>query len=305
MTPPRWWMVTVRTDASWDAELLPSLLLESGARAVLEEGEGLFTAPFEPPAEPDSAAEELRSALVAGSGLADLEVTWRWQPHEDWESLWRQGLQPRRVTDRLVVTPTWEVPDRRPGDLVVALDPGMAFGTAEHATTRGCLRLLDGTVSPGDRVADIGAGSAILSVAAALLGAGGVLAVESDPYAVEAARENVGRNGVADRVEVEERLADVPWLETAGPLDGIVANIERGVVVPLLPGLRGALRPGGWLILSGIQEFEASAVRNAAGAEGLTLAREDREDGWWSALFRLPAPPGAEGTSGTPLRPPG
>jgi ribosomal protein L11 methyltransferase len=296
-------MVTVRTDASWDADLLPSLLMESGARAVLEEGEGVFTAPFEPPADPDRAAVELRSALVAESGLAELDLTWRWQPHEDWESLWRRGLQPRRVTDRLVITPTWDTPERRPGDLVVTLDPGMAFGTAEHATTRGCLRLLDGTVSAGDRVADIGAGSAILSVAAALLGAATVLAVESDPYAVEAARENVVRNQVSDRVSVEERLVDVPWLQETGPGDGIVANIERGVVVPLLPGLRTALRPGGWLILSGIQDFEAPAVRSAAEAEGFIFVREDREDGWWSSLFRRPDPLPAEGPSGRP-RPP-
>lgn len=303
MIPPRWWMVTVRADPSMDAEILPSLLLESGARAVLEEEEGHFIAPFEPPAHPDAAAAALRSALVRETGLEELEVTWHWQPHEDWESLWRQGLRPRRVTDRLVVTPTWEHPDLRPGDLVVTLDPGMAFGTAEHATTRGCLRLLDGSVSRGDRVADIGAGSAILSVAAALLGAARVRAVESDPYAVDAALENVARNGVADRVDVEERLVDVPWLEGAGPWDGIVANIERGVVVPLLPGLRAALCPGGWIILSGIQESEARAVREAAEGEGFTLVREDREEGWWSSLLRLPGTP--PGTSGTPRRLPG
>lgn len=290
MIPPRWWMVTVRCDPSPAAELLPSLLLEAGARAVLEEGEGAFTAPFEPPSDPDEAVRRLAELLEAESGVGGLEIEWRWQPHEDWESLWKRGLAPRRVTGRLVVSPSWEVPDLRTGDLLVTVDPGMAFGTAEHATTRGCLRLLDGTVRPGDRVADIGSGSAILAVAAALLGAGEVLAVESDPWAVEAARENVSRNGVGDRVSLVERLADVPWLAEQGPRDGIVANIERGVVVPLLPGFRRALRPGGWLVLSGIQEGEARAVQESARREGFTLQEEDREEGWWSAVLHREGP---------------
>lgn len=288
MTPSRWWMVKVRGAPGPQAELLPSLLLEWGARAVLEEGEGEFVATFEPPEDPEAEVRRLVPNLEEQCGLQGLDVEWWWQPHADWESLWRRGLEIRRITGRITIRPSWLEIEPRPGELVVTLDPGMAFGTAEHPTTRGCLRLLDGAVGEGEVLADVGAGSAILSVAAALLGAASVHAVESDPWAVEAAGENVERNGVAHRVRVEERFVDVPWLEAAGPWDGLVANIERGVVVPLLPGFRTAIRPGGWLILSGIQEMEAEAVRDAALTHGFTPVQEDREEGWWSALFRLP-----------------
>lgn len=287
MIPDRWWIVTVRTDAPWDAELLPSALLEAGARAVVEEGEGLFTAPFEPPADPDAEALRLTGLLAAETGLQDLAFTWRWQPHEDWEALWRRGIEPRGVSPRIVVAPSWDVPPPEQGKVVVVLDPGMAFGTAEHPTTRGCLRLLDAVVASGQRVADIGSGSGILAVAAALLGAGEVLALESDPWAVDAARANVVRNGVAQRVAVEERLVDLPLLGTLGTFDGILANIERGIVVPLLPGLVKALRPGGWLILSGIPRSEAHLVEEEARRAGLLPDAREPEEEWWSGSFRL------------------
>lgn len=298
MIPPRWWVVTVRTAAPWDGDLLPTLLLESGARGVVEEGDGHFSAPFEPPDDPESEAVRLRAFLQAESGLDDLEVTWLWQPHADWESLWREGLRPRRITPRITVAPSWDIPDPAPGEQIVVLDPGMAFGTAEHATTRGCLRLLDGTLAPGERVADIGTGSAILAVAAALLGAAHVRALEADPWAVDAARENVVRNGVEDRVRVEQALVDLSALAALHPLDGILANIERGVVVPLLPGFREALEEGGWLILSGIEEGETAAVVDAASREGFTPLREDREEGWTSLLLR-------RGPDPAPIPPPG
>lgn len=291
MTPDRWWIVTVATDAPWDAELLPSALLEAGARAVVEEGEGLFTAPFEPPVDPEAESRSLSAWLAAETGLQDLVVSWRWQPHEDWEALWRRGIEPRAVSPRLLVAPSWNVPPAEDGRVVVVLDPGMAFGTAEHATTRGCLRLLDGVVGSGQRIADIGSGSGILAVAAALLGAGEVLALESDPWAVEAARANVARNGVEPQVRVEEALVDLPLLATLGSFDGILANIERGIVVPLLPGLVEALRPGGWLILSGVPRGEAHLVEEEARRAGLLPDGQEPEDEWWSGSFRLQESP--------------
>jgi ribosomal protein L11 methyltransferase len=286
VNPDRWWIVTVRTSAPWDAELLPSCLLEAGARAVVEDGEGVFTAPFEPPEDPEGEAHRLRDWLTSETGLDDVEVAWRWQPHEDWESLWRRGIVPRQVSSRVMVAPSWDVPSTESGSVVVVLDPGMAFGTAEHPTTRGCIRLLDGLVTPGERVADIGSGSGILAVAAALLGAREVRALESDPWAVEAAAANVVRNGVAHRVRVEEALVDLPLLAGLGVFHGILANIERGIVVPLLPGLVRALEPGGWLILSGIPRPEAHLVVEEAVRAGLLPAAEDPEEEWWSGSFR-------------------
>ena len=185
MTPDRWLTLTVRlAEAAVEAEphldpvreLVPQLLLEVGGAGV-EESSDTFTTYLPPPEELDDFLATVRSRLNAfAPGRGQLE--WGWQPHEDWEELWRQGLGPRRITPRIVVAPTWDTPVKNPGEILITLDPGMAFGTAEHATTRGCLRLLDGRVQQDDRVADIGSGSGILSIAAVHLGAKKVLAVE-------------------------------------------------------------------------------------------------------------------------------
>jgi ribosomal protein L11 methyltransferase len=168
---------------------------------------------------------------------------------------------------------------------VVVVDPGMAFGTAEHGTTRGALRLLDRALRPGERLLDVGAGSGILAVAAAMLGAEGVTAVEGDPVAGEYARENVARNGVADRVRWMEAWADPALLISLGPVDGILANIESGVLRRLLPGLRGALRRGGWLILSGLLGEEWEAFAGEVAQAGFTLVEGDADGEWRSAWF--------------------
>jgi ribosomal protein L11 methyltransferase len=165
----------------------------------------------------------------------------------------------------------------------------MAFGTGEHATTRGCLRLLDGTVRPGDRVLDVGSGSAILAIAAALLGAGEVVAVEYDPDANLNARDNLVQNGVERRVTILERMADPRLIEELGTFDLITANILSGVIRPLLPAFREALRgsDGGRLIVSGILQTERDEVVAAATAAGFVVDEEDREDEWWSARLNV------------------
>jgi len=283
----RWLELRTRSRAGGDVgELLADGLVALGGRAVEERG-GWFVTHLAEPEEADgfeaAAAERLRDA----TGLQDIEVEVSWQAHEDWAETWRRGLAPRRLTDRLVVRPSWtEVLDPREADLVIVLDPGMAFGTAEHGTTRGCLRLLDRSVVPGERVLDIGAGSGILSIAAALLGASDVHAIESDPLATEAIEENVERNGVADRVRWTERFADVPWLRAAGPVSGVVANIESGILEPLLPGFAAAVEEGGWLILSGILAHEWPAMRRATEAHGFHFVELDADEEWRSALFR-------------------
>jgi ribosomal protein L11 methyltransferase len=167
----------------------------------------------------------------------------------------------------------------------------MAFGTAEHGTTRGALRLLDRALAPGERVLDVGAGSAILAVAAALLGAREVVAIEGDPVTTEYARENLDRNRVADRVRWIEAWADAELLGTVGPADGVVANIESGVLRRLLGGLHDALRPGGWLILSGLPAEEWDPFARDVIAGGFTLVDAEADEGWRSGLFRRPTIP--------------
>jgi ribosomal protein L11 methyltransferase len=300
VTPDRW--LVLHLPVGPDPELrerLVALLMESGwsgeaPRGVEERRDGLVV--YLPPPESGVASlvERLKAELEAG-GAPEVAAGVRpsWQPHEAWADHWRRGFGTRRITPRITVTPTWEPVNAARGEIVLTLDPGMAFGTAEHATTRGCLRLMDGRVQPGTRVADVGAGSGILSIAAAHLGAASVLALELDPWACTAARENAERNGVADRVRVVSRGVGPAFVEGEAAFHGIVANIETPILRPLVPGFARGLVPGGWLILSGILEPDGPGMVGTAAAAGFHLEAEDREAGWWSAAFTALRPAAA------------
>jgi len=278
-------------------ERVVDLLMEGGLeglepRGVEEQEDGLVVY-VAPPAQSEGGVgplvERLRHGLrQLGETRAADGIQPGWQAHEAWAEHWRRGFGTRRITDRIVVTPSWEPVEPAPGEVVLVVDPGMAFGTSEHPTTRGCLRLLDGRVEVGIRVADVGAGSGILSMACALLGARSVLALELDPWACTAARENVERNGLDGRVAVRSRAVGPDFLPGEEPFDGIVANIEAGILRPLVPGFARGLRPGGWLILSGILDTEAASMRATAEAAGFRFIEEDREGEWWSAAFLGP-----------------
>lgn len=295
MNAKAWLVLTVRVPLPEAQVEVAEGLIELGGTAVMQEGDRLSTY-FRAPAEPDTfvaeAADRLR-ALVPG---VDLEFDWAWRADEDWSESWRWGLRPRRAGERLVVAPSWTEPELRPDDLVIVIDPEMAFGTGEHATTRGALRALEVAVEPGDRVLDVGTGSGILAIAAALLGAGEVLAVESDEDAIENAQDNLRRNGVAERVELLHGLVDDEFLALLGPgrFDVIVANVLSGILVPLLPAFHAALAPpqrdregAGQLILGGILDEEADTVIEAARRAGFTLLTEDLEEEWWGGRFQV------------------
>jgi ribosomal protein L11 methyltransferase len=284
--PDRWFVLTARVpDGDPMRELLGEGLLALGGLSVLEEVDSLTTY-LPPPEDPEALLAD------AGTFLADWllddqppDLTWRWQDNEDWARTWRDGLEPRKLTERIVVKPTWTAWEPSPGEIVIDIDPQMAFGTGEHATTRGCLRLLDRTLTPGECVLDVGSGSAILAIAAARLGAGEVIAVEYDPDANINARENLDQNGVAHQVTLLEAMADEALLAELGTFDLIVANILSGVIRPLLPAFRAALNPDGRLIVSGIMISEHEKVETDAAAAGLEVMDTEPEEEWWSATL--------------------
>jgi ribosomal protein L11 methyltransferase len=287
MVPERWLVLTVRVPSVEFLDDLTEGLIALGGSAVQEEDD-LLTTYLHPPDDADAfvrrAADRL-DALVPGGGL---DILWRWEANEDWSRKWREGLQARRVGERVIVTPPWDDPGRRRGDVVVVIEPSMAFGTGEHETTRGVLRLLQRALHHGDRVLDVGAGSGILSIAAVLLGAARAWGVEADEAAAGSGRENLERNGVADRVTLDCARVDAEFLNThvERPFDLILANVLSSVLCPLMPAFAGALGPGGTLILGGIMQTEAEEVIAAAGAADLALADDDREGEWWAGSFR-------------------
>jgi ribosomal protein L11 methyltransferase len=283
--PDRWLALTARvpTDAPL-RELLGEGMLALGGHSVLDEGETLTTY-LAPPADLHAFLAHARHLLADWLNAEPPELSWSWRANEDWERVWRRGLRPRKVSPRIVVKPSWARCSVGPDEVLIEIDPQMAFGTGEHATTRGCLRLLDAHLRPGDRVLDIGSGSAILSIAAARLGAGEVLAVEHDADANLNARENLARNGLTGSIELLERRLDPALLTRLGRFDLIVANILSSVIRPLLPALACALRAEGRLIVAGVLSTERDdVVADAAGA-GLTVRDAEEEEGWWSGVL--------------------
>lgn len=287
MSTSRWLSLEVELDAPGaPRHLLARELVELGAGGVLE-GEGALRAHLPEPEDPEAVLLEVRRRLEEAAPGAVASVSWSWEPDRDWGEAWREGLEPRRVGRRIVVAPSWTDPAPRPEDLVLSLDPGMAFGTGEHGSTRGVLRLLEDAVAAGDRVLDLGTGSGILAVAAVRLGAERVLAVDVDADALEVARENVKRNVAADRVELLRVRADARRLALLEPMrfDVLAANILARVLVPLLEPLSRLAAPGGRLLLGGILEREAPEVRSAAADAGWRPSAEVVDEGWWSARF--------------------
>ena len=202
----------------------------------------------------------------------------------DWMDAWKRHYIAQRI-GRVVIVPSWAEETLRPGEVAITLDPGMAFGTGLHPTTRGCLELMQAIEPMPDRVLDVGCGSGILALAALRLGAGRALGIDTDPLAVAASRQNAERNGMADRFEAREGTLPVAAAERY-PL--VLANLVAVVLVGLAGALAAHLEPTGTLLASGIIEPRAPEVEAAMRDAGLGVI-ERRVDGEWISL-RLERP---------------
>lgn len=283
MAEPKRWLVLSVEAPSDEQGILAEGLLALGGTAIQENGRELITY-LDAPDDIDAFVERARRELGC-------DVRWRWQANEDWSETWKRGLKPRRVGVSFIVAPSWTQPETRPGDHVIVIDPEMAFGTGEHGTTRGALRFLEQVIEPGARVLDVGTGSAILAIGAAMLGAREVIAVDNDPDAILNAYDNVERNGVTAAVRLEERIVDADYLRAAGEgsFDVIVANVLSGVLRPLLSAFHDALRPGGHVILGGILDHESDGMLAALEAADFVVRGEDLENEWWGVHAVKPA----------------
>jgi ribosomal protein L11 methyltransferase len=270
-----WTALRIRPSSADTGPLVSAALFASGSLGIQEDGELLVTQ-FQTSGEVSAA----RDAVLAADPGARIEVAP--VPEVDWTEEWRKGIRAHRLGG-LVVTPPWLAGEFEEARRIV-IEPGMAFGTGEHATTRGVVRLMQQALRAGDRVADLGAGSAVLAIAAARLGAASVAAIELDHDAIENAEENVARNGVADRVKVIEGDAGV-LLPLVAPVRLVLANIISSVLLELLPTIAAALTADGQAILSGILLEERERMLGALESTGWRVEAEDAEDVWWSALI--------------------
>ncbi len=196
----------------------------------------------------------------------------------DWENAWKRYFYVRHVGQRLVIVPSWRRYQPKPGEVILDLDPGMAFGTGVHPTTRLCLRLLERHLAPGARVLDLGTGSGILAIAAAKLGAASVQAIELDATAAKVATANVAQNAVAGTVWVEQ--GELGLVPPDARFDLILANINLRVIRAVLPALARHLAPGGVAILSGVLHEHEAALREIIAEAGLVIRERRRERDW-------------------------
>jgi len=247
--------------------------------AVVEEGpQGLMVKAYLPV---DRALPKKKERLYTLLGHLSLIVPLKLEEEvleEDWALAWRAHFTPLHI-GRLVIKPSWHEYSPGPGEVVLELDPGQAFGTGHHPTTRMCLLLLQKYLRPGMEVLDLGTGSGILALAAARLGARSVLALDTDPLAVKAARENVRRNGLTGAIKVRRGTLAPRW----GCFDLIAANLTARNILELLPALSSSLNGGGLLIAGGIIADREEEVESGLLGAGLKL-REKAAEGEWRTL---------------------
>ena len=241
-----------------------------------------------------STVEELRGlkncldALpeLTGMDLGTLKISQAGVHEQDWAECWKQYYKPFRAGEHLVIKPSWEAWDEQPGDLVIELDPGMAFGTGTHETTFMCMEQLEKYVTPGCRAIDVGCGSGILGLAAAKLGAADVLAIDLDELAVKVAAENTEKNGLSNVV----RVAHGDLLEKREEkADVIVANIIADVICYLCGPVKKHLLEGGTFICSGIIREREEDVQRALAAAGYTVCNRLAKGEWVCLAAKLAA----------------
>ncbi len=212
--------------------------------------------------------------LTVGSAKVETAIC----KQEDWENSWKQFFKPIKVTDKVVIKPQWEEYEAQADEIVIHIDPGMAFGTGSHETTSMCIEALEKNIRPKAEVLDVGTGSGVLSIASALFGAEKIVGVDLDPVAVEVAKENILLNHVEDRVEI--KYGDLVKAIT-GKYDIVVANIIAEAILILLDSdVKSYLKPSGIFICSGIIREKEQVIQEKLSELGFNIREIERKGEW-------------------------
>jgi len=302
----RWIEVCLRADGE-SAEAIAEVLARYGHQGVSIEQAGIPPDTWDESEVPPAQALLLRAYIADDEQLentkAELETAlghmrliypmpqpaYRTLESEDWSEAWKAHYQPMRIGRRLLIRPLWIETEPAPGEIVIALDPGMAFGTGTHPTTQLCLEALERLIKPAQDVLDLGSGSGILAIAAAKLGARQVLALDIDPLAASATAENARANGVGEKI-----IAHCGSLESvlggARRFDLVMVNILARVIFQLTEqGLGEIVRPGGAAIFSGIIDSQQDEVEAALERAGLQIVARHQQGDWLLVEAKRPA----------------
>ena len=285
--PNQWWLVTLTLETGAE-ETASAFLFEHGSTGIvtLHEGDDSITlaAYFNEHSAAEQTAQSIASELIRTAHPSALRYCIVSSvAEEDWLQKWKEGFEPIQIGERLVVAPSWKLPKENCGRIVIQIDPGMAFGTGTHETTRLCLESLERHWR-GSSLLDVGTGTGILAIGAALLQPGSrVVGIDIDPRAVEVARENVEINNLSGQVDLG---VGQPQSLAGNHFDVVVANLTAEVIVDLTPELVECVSNAGLMILSGILSTLSGEVEKSLISAGLTII-ERREAGEWTVLVAL------------------
>lgn len=269
----------------------------------IPEGRAVIKGYFSEGSDTEAILKELKQSVnqLAEYDIDTGDATYEWKlvDDEDWANAWKQYFKPLRITDRLTIKPTWEEYEPQAEEIILELDPGMAFGTGTHATTALCLKTIEQVVKEGDDVIDVGTGSGILAIAAAKLGAKHVLALDLDPVAVSSATENVQLNGLEDRVTVKlsdllqvinenKANGEASPLGVKLPVQVVVANILAEIILMFVQDVYEALASGGTYIVSGVIKSKQEVVQEALTAAGFRVSEVNEDQDWVVLVARKP-----------------
>ena len=283
MNSPETWIELAFTVDAHAAEELAERLIACGAAGVEQRDDGTIaritdgTAALIVWVQPNDVEPFLARARQAGFD----RVATRERSEDEWRDAWKKYFAPRLV-GKFVLMPSWYAKDAAPAGVVIDLDPGRAFGTGGHASTRLCLRVLS-ELAPADRFLDVGCGSGVLSIACAKAWPSATgIGVDVDADAVDVSRENATLNRVVDRLE----FSSTPIERVPGAFPLVLANIEPHVLVPIARALADRMAPGATLVLSGILVEQAPSVEAAYDALALQLLERRDEEGWRALVYR-------------------
>lgn len=273
------WVEAFRQNGDWEYSDLPPSVAEMGSRVI----RGYFSQDEHLEEKIKAIQEGLEvireSGIPIGEGILLLgEID-----EEDWAHGWKAYFKPIRIGEKLVVKPSWEEYEPEAEDLILELDPGMAFGTGTHPTTQLCLTALEKWMEPGTDILDIGCGSGILSVAAAKLGAAGVDALDIDPLSIKVTIENAFLNQVESAIRAKENNLLEGWIR---PVDLIVSNIVADIILRLAPDTARCLVPNGLWISGGIITERRKEVEKAIKAANFTILEVVEDAGWCIIVAR-------------------